>query len=387
MSDADRPTIPPGRSMRGSEFDAVAGPGGSARRGGPRRPAPSASRPRVRRPEVCARSRGTRAGPGGRRIPARCRDGFVGLRRGGRGVAAGRPAVGQLRSGRADSVRRRAGLSWSSRSTVPSNTRVSSGCRRARASATWWRLPAATGRGWTRIALGVNSTWPRRCTTATRSVSRRVTMWPRLCHGEPAAGASAAAGRRTDRPQPGDRRRTRCAAGDRSGHRSQDHRLARRAAVRRGRGPADSQARRREDVREAQGPRDGALRWAAAAGLRSGRSLPPSRPGRSRRATSARGRCARRWPRCCSLGEARPASGARSLLPVVLGAGLIAARLASCPPGRRHWTSRPMGAGLGCSSSRRPARRATATRRRRSGRRPGRRPPSRSRRPSRAIRS
>ena len=65
---------------------------------------------------------------------------------------------------------------------------------------------------------------------------------------------------RSDRPQPRDGSRARHAAWDRPRDGGQDHRLARRSAVQRGRRPPHAEAGRREDVRRPQGSRDGPLR-------------------------------------------------------------------------------------------------------------------------------
>ena len=162
--------------------------------------------------------------------------------------------------------------------------------------------------------------------------------------------------------------------GHRSGHRGEDRRVPRGTAVHRGRGPADAQARRREDVRVAQGPRHGLLRWAAAAGWRSVRSSPRWRPVRSHRTTSGRRSrwpsppsswSARHvrvsvWPPCCpSWSERRPSrSGSRW-----------------CRQALPSSTIHPTATARGDWSWNRSARRATASR------------PRRSRRPATAPRS
>ena len=108
---------------------------------------------------------------------------------------------------------------------------------------------------------------------------------------------------------------------------------------------------------------------------RSGRlALGADRRGRRRRAGRAepprRRDRARRWPRSCSSARRGRGRGAGALLPVVLGAGLIAVRLARRPGRRRHRSiGRPTATARGRSSSSRPGRRATGSRPRRSRRR------------------
>ena len=118
-------------------------------------------------------------------------------------------------------------------------------------------------------------------------------------------------------------------------------------------GRASSSARRRS---EPQGPRDGALTWVAAADCRS------AHRGRRRRgsgcAESSRGGGRARARGVLLLAEARPRLGARSLLPVVAGAALIAVRLAVVPAGPTALDAPPAGDGpwtLVVSSTARPA--------------------------------